>query len=122
MEISSKRTIVSVLIIILLFFIVSAILIITDTKRMKKYYASVTEITYNDSINLVVNDVWMNHGYIYFNDKYYISESNVIYSSRELLEIYELEEPFQLMKRSHSDTIVLQNDNDNFIIILRSNN
>ena len=122
MEISSKRTIVSVLIIILLFFIVSAILIITDTKRMKKYYASVTEITYNDSINLVVNDVWMNHGYIYFNDKYYISESNVIYSSRELLEIYELEEPFQLMKRSLSDTIVLQNDNDNFIIILRSNN
>jgi hypothetical protein len=118
----SKRNILSVLAILLLFITVSAILIIADTKRMNRYYASVTEITKNDSINLVVNDVWMNHGYLYFNDKYYISESNVIYSSRELLEIYELEEPFQLMKRSLSDTIVLQNDNDNFIIVLRTNN
>ena len=118
----SKRNIASVLAILLLFLTVSAILILADTKRMNRYYASVTEITNNDSINLVVNDVWMNHGYLYFNDKYYISESNVIYSSRELLEIYELEEPFQLKKRSLSDTIVLQNNHDNFIIILRSNN
>ena len=122
MEIRSKRTIVSVLFIILLFLTVSAILIITDTKRMNKYYASVSEITYNDSINLVVNDVWINHGYLYFNDKYYISGSKVIYSNRELLEIYELEEPFHLIKRSFSDTIILQNDNYNFIIVLRSNN
>lgn len=118
----SKRTIVSVLIILLLFFTVSAILIITDTKRMNKYYASVAEITYNDSINLVVNDVWMNGGYLFFNDKYYISGTKVIYSSRELIEIYELEEPFHLKKRSLSDTIILHNDNDNFIIILKSEN
>ena len=118
----SKRTIVSVLIILLLFFTVSAILIITDTKRMNKYYASVAEITYNDSINLVVNDVWINGGYLFFNDKYYISGTKVIYSSRELIEIYELEEPFHLKKRSLSDTIILHNDNDNFIIILKSEN
>ena len=119
---TSKRTIVSVLIILLLFFTVSAILIITDTKRMNKYYASVSEITYNDSINLVVNDVWINGGYLFFNDKYYISGAKVIYSSRELIEIYELEEPFHLKKRSFSDTIILQNDNDNFIILLKSEN
>ena len=118
----SKRTIISALVSILLFLTLSAILIIADTKRLNKYYASVTEITNNDSINLLVNDVWMNHGYLFFNNKYYISGSKVIYSNRELLEIYELEEPFQLKKRSLSDTIILQNDNDNFIIVLRANN
>jgi len=80
-EIFPKKRIISILSAILIFSVVFAVIIIKDTRRMQNYYDHTSEITYNDSIDLIVNNVWVNHGYLFFNNKYYLSSSRVIKTS-----------------------------------------
>ena len=83
-EISPRKRIISILSAILLFSFVFAVIIIKDTRKMQNYYNNTTEITYKDSIDLIVNNVWLNHDYLYFNDKYYLFGSRVIQTSIEI--------------------------------------
>jgi hypothetical protein len=59
-EISPGKRIISILSAILLFSVVFAVIIIKDNRKMKNYYNNTTEITYKDSIDLIVNKVWLN--------------------------------------------------------------
>ena len=121
-EISPKKRIISILSTILLFSVVFAVIIIKDTRRMQNYYNTTTEITYKDSIDLIVNNVWLNHDYLYFNDKYYLFGSRVIQTSIDFFDIMELTTPFTIRKNSFSDTLILQNAQNKYLLILESKN
>jgi len=119
-EISPGKRIISILSTILLFSVVFAVIIIMDTRRMQNYYNNTTEITYKDSIDLIVNNVWLNHDYLYFNDKYYLFGSRVIQTSIDFFDIMELTTPFAIRKSSFSDTLIMQNAQNKYLLILES--
>jgi len=119
---SPKKRIISILSTILIFSVVSGIIIIKDTKRMQNYYDHTSEITYKDSIDLIVNNVWLNHDYLYFNDKYYLFGSRVIQTSIDFFDIMELTTPFTIRKSSFSDTIILLHAHNKYLLILESKN
>jgi len=119
-EISPRKRIISILSTILLFSVVFAVIIIMDTRRMQNYYNNTTEITYKDSIDLIVNNVWLNHDYLYFNDKYYLFGSRVIQTSIDFFDIMELTTPFAIRKSSFSDTLIMQNAQNKYLLILES--
>jgi hypothetical protein len=121
-EISPKKRIISILSAILLFSAVFAFVIIKDNRRMQNYYNNTTEITYKDSIDLIVTDVWENHNYLYFNDKYYLLGSRVIQTSIDFFDIMELTTPFTIRKNSFSDTLILLHDHNRYLLILESIN
>jgi len=121
-EISPKKRIISILSAILLFSVVFAVIIIKDTRRMQNYYNNTTEIIYKDSIDLIVKNVWLNHDYLYFNDKYYLFGSRVIQTSIDFFDIMELTTPFTIRKSSFSDTIILQHAQNKYLLILGSKN
>ncbi len=121
-EISPKKRIISIISAILLFSVVFAVIIIKDTRRMQNYYNNTTEITHKDSIDLIVNNVWVNHDYLYFNDKYYLFGSRVIQTSIDFYDIMELTTPFTITKSSFSDTIILQQAQNKYLLILESKN
>ena len=121
-EISSKKRIISILTAILIFSVVFAIIIIKYNRRMQNYYDHTSEITYKDSIDLIVNNVWVNHGYLFFNDKYYLSSSRVIQTSIDYFDIMELKTPFTIRKSSFSDTLILQHAQNKYLLILESKN
>lgn len=89
---------------------------------MQKYYNNTTEITYKDSIDLIVYNVWENHDYLYFNDKYYLFGSRVIQTSIDFYDIMELTTPFTIRKSSFSDTLILLHDQNRYLLILESKN
>jgi len=121
-EISPKKRIIFILSSILVFSVVFAVIIIKDTRRMQNYYNNTTEITYKDSIDLIVNNVWLNHDYLYFNDKYYLLGSRVIQTSIDFIDIMELSTPFTIRKSSFSDTLILQHTRNKYLLILESKN
>lgn len=121
-EISPRKRTISILSAILLFSTVFVVIIIRDTRRMQKYYNNTTEITYKDSIDLIVTDVWVNHNYLYFNDKYYLFGSRVIQTSIDFFDIMELTTPFTIRKSSFSDTLILLHDQNRYLLILESKN
>jgi len=121
-EISPGKRIISILSTILLFSVVFAVIIIMDTRRMQNYYNNTTEITYKDSIDLIVNNVWLNHDYLYFNDKYYLFGSRVIQTSIDFFDIMELKTPFTIRKSSFSDTLILLHAQNKYLLILGSKN
>ena len=119
-EISPRKRIISILSAILLFSFVFAVIIIKDTRKMQNYYNNTTEITYKDSIDLIVNNVWLNHDYLYFNDKYYLFGSRVIQTSIDFFDIMELKTPFTIRKSSFSDTLILLYAPNKYLLILES--
>jgi len=121
-EISPRKRIISILSAILLFSVVFAVIIIKDTRRMQNYYNNTTEIIYKDSIDLIVKNVWLNHDYLYFNDKYYLFGSRVIQTSIDFFDIMELTTPFAIRKSSFSDTLIMQNAQNKYLLILESKN
>ena len=113
------KRVLAIIIPILLFVIVSAIIIILDTKKWNKYYSQTIEITYQDSLNLKIENVWMNHGYLYFNDKYYLISARMNPQSLSLQQVTELETPFTIIKKSFSDTILLQYHDRTYLFTLK---
>jgi hypothetical protein len=117
---SPKKRTLSIIITVLLFLLISAVLIFLDTKKMNEYYDGTIEITYKDSINLKVDETWLNHGYLYFNDKYYLFDQRVSQPNLEFIQIIELKTPFYLKKSSYSDTLILQHNDKYYTLILKS--
>ena len=118
-EMSPKRRILSIIISISAFAIVSAIFIFMHNSRMNYFYSRTIEITYNDSINLKVEKAWMNHGYLYLNDTYFLQDSRVNQPTLTLDQVTQLRLPFYLTKRSLSDTLLLKCNNNDYIITLK---
>lgn len=121
-EISPGKRTIFILSTILLFSIVFAVIINKDTGRMQSYYRNTTEITYKDSIDLEVNEVWLNHDYLYFNDKYYLFGSRVIQTGIDFFDIMEFTTPFTVIKSAFSDSLILLHAQNKYLLILESKN
>jgi hypothetical protein len=117
---SPKKRILSIILTVLIFSIVFAAAIFFHTRNMNNYFKQTSEITNKDSLDLRVENTWINHGYLFFNNKYFIYSARVIQPSIDLSQIVELTTPFYIKKNSSSDTLRLLQNDSVYIFILKS--
>jgi hypothetical protein len=82
-----------------------------------KWFENVIEINAKDSLNIKVNSCWVNEGVIHFNDTWYISAKNFNSKVSHNKYIWEIQTPFNLIKKLDNDTIkVLTKNKVRFVV------
>jgi Na+/melibiose symporter-like transporter len=98
MNIPPKRRFFSIIVTVVVFVSVAFFFVYKDTKRLKTYYDKTTEITLKDSLNLKVEDVWLNHGYLFLNNKYYLMDARVNMADINFTQVTKILVPFYIIK------------------------
>jgi Na+/melibiose symporter-like transporter len=120
MNIPPKRRFFSIIVTVVVFVSVAFFFVYKDTKRLKTYYDKTTEITLKDSLNLKVEDVWLNHGYLFLNNKYYLMDARVNMADINFTQVTKILVPFYIIKKSYSDTLVLQRGKKDYVLVLKT--
>ena len=82
-----------------------------DLKRFDERAKNWTPVTISSSFDILVTDVYLNHGDFVFNDTFYMNAGSFADEYPELGEIWMHETPFYASKKTGSDTIYLNFEN-----------
>ena len=105
---------------IVLFLLSLVIIVIVENKTTDKYWENQMHISGNDSINIIIQKLIINHGGISFNDSYMLNHEDLRNSTKEIDKLLLIPYPYKMQKEKNSDTIFFIGNDFTYFLILKN--